>query len=235
MGTRGALGYVGTIEGERLTKVSYNHYDSYPSELGCRVVEYIQSKNFGGIYNDFTSIELVDENAFPTKEQVKRCSLAETTNLEVSLQSEEDWYCLLRGAHGRLDMYADVGYMIDSKEFLYDSLFCEWAYILNMDTKELEIYRGFQKDKDKIEGRYGDESHAEADTMRHKDDPSSITGAQQYYGQTEYYAISLIKTVPFNEATEELMCEIERKESDKYIKECEEEDAKCLEGCEKEG
>jgi hypothetical protein len=42
--------------------------------------------------------------------------------------------------------------MMDSSEFLADSLFCEWAYIINLDTEILEIYKGFQKKVGK--GRY---------------------------------------------------------------------------------
>ena len=35
--------------------------------------------------------------------------------------------------------------MIDSRSFMKDSLFCEWAYVINLTTNKLEIYRGFQK------------------------------------------------------------------------------------------
>ena len=51
MGTRGAVGYFGKLNGENLHKVTYNHYDSYPSGLGKQVVEYIQSRelNINGI------------------------------------------------------------------------------------------------------------------------------------------------------------------------------------------
>jgi len=39
-------------------------------------------------------------------------------------------------------------------EFIRDSLYCEYAYILNKDTNELEVYRGFQESPP--EGRYHD-------------------------------------------------------------------------------
>jgi hypothetical protein len=39
----------------------------------------------------------------------------------------------------------DKGIIIDSNEFIYNSLFCEWAYIVNFDSRFFEIYRGFQK------------------------------------------------------------------------------------------
>jgi len=39
-------------------------------------------------------------------------------------------------------------------EFILDSLFCEYGYIMNYDTNELEVYTGFQKEPP--EGRYCD-------------------------------------------------------------------------------
>jgi hypothetical protein len=35
--------------------------------------------------------------------------------------------------------------MIEGADFLKDSLFCEWGYVINLTTNRLEIYRGFQK------------------------------------------------------------------------------------------
>ena len=57
-----------------------------------------------------------------------------------------DFYCLLRKAQGDLNAYkTDLKYMIDSKEFLGNSLFCEYAYIINLDKNVLEFYKGFNK------------------------------------------------------------------------------------------
>lgn len=44
--------------------------------------------------------------------------------------------------------------MIDSSHFLLDSLYCEWGYILNLDTKMLEVWRGWQTTSDP-DNRYG--------------------------------------------------------------------------------
>jgi hypothetical protein len=41
----------------------------------------------------------------------------------------------------------------DSMDFIYDSLFCEGAYIVNLDTGKLETYNGFQKSPHNA-GRY---------------------------------------------------------------------------------
>ena len=39
----------------------------------------------------------------------------------------------------------NVLHMIDSHRFMADSLFCEWAYIIDLDNMRLLVYKGFQK------------------------------------------------------------------------------------------
>ena len=41
----------------------------------------------------------------------------------------------------------------DRLDFLYDSLFCEYAYIINLDSGYLEFYKGFNTNPN-AEGRY---------------------------------------------------------------------------------
>jgi hypothetical protein len=45
-------------------------------------------------------------------------------------------------------------------DFIKDSLMCEWAYIVNLDTNKLEVYKGFQ-DKPHEKGRYASTAHRE--------------------------------------------------------------------------
>ncbi len=66
------------------------------------------------------------------------------------------WYKLLREAQGKMDVYltGELRYMIDGIEFIKDSLFCEWAYIINLDNNTLEVWKGFQQSPQK-DNRYG--------------------------------------------------------------------------------
>lgn len=43
----------------------------------------------------------------------------------------------------------------DYHEFLYNSLFCEYAYIINLDTRKLEFYTGSNRNPE-ANGRYAD-------------------------------------------------------------------------------
>jgi hypothetical protein len=143
MGTRGAYGfYKGGVN-----KITYNHFDSNPEDLGMDIVNYIKSKTIGELNNDFDIITMVKSDDKPTTEQLLKC--ADYYDGNVSNQSPEDWYCVLREAQGDLDAHVKTGFMIDNEDFLKDSLFCEWAYIINLDTNKLEVYEGFQKKKSK--------------------------------------------------------------------------------------
>jgi hypothetical protein len=177
MGTRGAFGF--RIDG--LDKVTYNHFDSYPQELGSNVIDDIIGSSVAHMKKVARAIVLIDRDEPPTPEEIAKNE--KWANLEVSEQKLEDWYCLLREAQGSLAPWLDeeLGVMIDSKGFLLDSLFCEYAYIVNLDDETFEFYRGFQHAPGA--GRYGtllpDRPHR---------DPEST-----------YYGVALVSATPLSQ------------------------------------
>lgn len=152
MGTRGLYGF----RKNGVDKTTYNHFDSYPDCLGNNVVEFCKNTSIAEMNNIFDRIILVEEDSKPTEQQIDDC--IEYYNGNVSMQNTEDWYCLLREAQGNPNVYKNgLKYMIDNSEFIKDSLFCEYAYIINLDTECLEFWVGFQKKPDE-NNRYGTES-----------------------------------------------------------------------------
>ncbi|MCK5610749.1 hypothetical protein KAR91_53240 [Candidatus Pacearchaeota archaeon] len=145
MGTRGSFGF--QINGK--LKVTYNHFDSYPEGLGGDVIGFMENRdadNIKELKKKVEALQFVDKSKKPTQEQIDACDKAGTIDLGVSDQSKEDWYCLLRGAQGDLEKILEIGLMSDGESFLQDSLFCEYAYIINLDTVKLEVYKGFRKE-----------------------------------------------------------------------------------------
>jgi len=110
MGTRGLIGFYK----KGVTKAMYNHFDSYPSELGVYIKEYIADANASKMNGDFDRITLVNDSD--------------------TIPSER------RDFQGCIE----IGQMVDGIDFIKDSLFCEWAYLINLDRGVLEVYRGFQ-------------------------------------------------------------------------------------------
>ena len=148
MGTRGAYGF----RINEQDKVTYNHFDSYPDWLGRKVMEYVSQTPLNSMRQTASSIVLVGEETKPSADLIEMYK--KYADLHVSTRKYEEWYCLLRKTQGDLFPYNDdLRHMIDSQLFLTDSLFCEWAYIVNLDSERLEVYKGFNKDL-RARGRY---------------------------------------------------------------------------------
>jgi hypothetical protein len=181
MGTRGALGFACN----QTLKVTYNHYDSYPDGLGNEVVEFCNKvkadKGWDKLKEKVSALQLVKDNQKPTASQKK--AYAEFTNMGVGDQSDDDWYCLLRNAQGVEGLNAvydgKVHHMIDSKEFVKDSLFCEYAYVIDLDKMTFDVFRGFQK-------------------TAQKGNPFGEKPNKDEYSTGEYYPCRLLKSYPLD-------------------------------------
>lgn len=194
MGTRGLVGFV--VGGE--VKASYNHFDSYPSGTGIEVLHWLREhKDDRGLDERAAAIDLIeDEESAPTPEHLQTAAKyadpsvgGPMTNTEVTT-----YYQLLRHAQGSLQAYLELGFMVDSRGFADDSLFCEWAYLVNLDDRVLEVYRGFQNE-DHRKGRFGrntDEDWALENewwrTERQMENPTS-----------RRYPIALLTTYPLDD------------------------------------
>lgn len=159
MGTRGIYG----LRKNKKDKTSYNHYDSYPSCLGEQMFGYIKKHSIEEMNDLYDRLMLVDEN-----KKISELTEEEKNGLEILFSYDdknelidEDMYSLLRNFQGDLenyDRYHTVNIMCDSKDFIKNSLFCEYGYIINLDTNELEVFEGFQKKSQKT-NRYGCENY----------------------------------------------------------------------------
>jgi hypothetical protein len=150
MGTRGAVGF----KLDQKEVLFYNHWDSYPDGLGQDVVNYVKSvTDWNVIREQVSNFVAVDDGVKPTLEQKDWARKLGTIDLGVSRQSEDDWYCLTRNAQGNLGLQLELGFGTLANKFILESLFCEYAYVINLDTMELEFYEGFNTDRN-AEGRY---------------------------------------------------------------------------------
>jgi len=181
MGTRGAYGFhKGGVD-----KITYNHWDSYPDGLGDEIAKFIKKTTIKQMNEIFEKIILVDEhNSKPTKEQIK--IYKEFADISVSCQSYEDWYCLLYKTKQDLSVYKEEGivHMMDGGDFVKDSLFCEWAYIINLDTNVLEVCGGFLKKPKNQHPRY---KQTKKEAMQRRGDSLK---------DKPYYSVALLYTYP---------------------------------------
>jgi len=146
MGTRGAYGI--RYKGE--DKVTYNHWDSYPRVLGQTMIDFCNNHSIRELKELFKKIRLVEDAETPTTEDRQRFKEYITEDIGY----REDFYSLLRGLMGQPEQLFNAPIMNEASEFLLDSLFCEYAYIINLDENTLEVYRGFVTKTWGKKGRY---------------------------------------------------------------------------------
>jgi hypothetical protein len=182
MGTRGSIGF--RIDGQ--DKLTYCQFDSYPEGVGVEILSNLcGKKNWDLIKKRVRKLALVTNEIRPTEAQQAACERFADTG--VSEGTLEDWYCLLRQAQGTLQPYltGKLFYMWNGNNFVLDSVFCEYAYIVNLDDMTLEFYRGFNEDPNE-KGRYA--SLKEPPFTR--DDGVVI--------HSKWYGVRLIDTMPLN-------------------------------------
>lgn len=188
MGTRGLWGFFK----DGVTKATYNHYDSYPSALGVTIADFVKAHPVIEMEAIFNNIQMIDSEKAPTSEDIIKYS--KFYDGRVNGGSVEDFYALLRESQGDPEAYGsgELDIMIDSISFIQDSLFCEWAYIINLDDKCLEVYKGFR--------------HTPPKNSRYYDKDIST--------KREYYPCDIIKSIPFDEVTELNVASLEKEEDE---------------------
>jgi hypothetical protein len=133
--------------------LEYNHFDSYPSCLGKKVVKawgaLKKAYSIKEIRAKVSALRFVKQSDVPSKADVEHFQKF----ADSQVNNGEGWYSLLRNRQGDIAGILEGGVLIDAEGFINDSLFCEWAYIINLDDNKFEVYRGFQTEPHK-KGRY---------------------------------------------------------------------------------
>jgi hypothetical protein len=145
MSTRGLYG----LRFNEQDKTAYNHSDSYPEYLGDKFVKWLANKTTEELKKIFNNLELVpDENL--TEIDKRWCE-------KHGIVPKETWYETLSEYQCNPEALEKNDLLVDGSSFILDSLFCEYAYIANLDTNELEFWIGLQKKPDP-DNRYGTKS-----------------------------------------------------------------------------
>lgn len=156
MSTRGLYG----LRWHDKDKITYNHCDSYPDGLGRNIAAFCSRHTVDELKIIYNRIKLIDTSIPPTNKQKEICKSNHWCDFSVSTGRDDDWYCLTRELQGNFaelskTLYSsDTVFMLDCGKSMYNpSCWVEYAYVINLDTEELEFYEGFQKTPQK-DGRY---------------------------------------------------------------------------------
>ena len=143
MSTRGAIGFIKNKQ----YKVSYNHWDSYLEGKGVEVVNFIKNNSVERLNEIFDNMIMVNQTDIPTeKERKEILKFWKNNNIKNEWDPKHfgsgtaDWYYYLSVTNGYPEYYnKGLRYMTDDKEFINDTLFCEFAYLIDLDENKLYI------------------------------------------------------------------------------------------------
>lgn len=136
----------------KLKVAKYCQWDGYPSGQGSTIISYIQD-----IMNKDNLINSIKKIKKPSKAWWEKTfaklghdlSKSEFVPYNISIKLYSKYPHLSRDMGGKIFEYIENNkptYILNDKDFGKDSLFCEYAYVINLDNDTLEFYKGFQKE-----------------------------------------------------------------------------------------
>lgn len=126
----------------------YGQWDGYPSGAGICVLDFLQSVDL----NKFKL--LLDFVKFYSESELQEIYDKYTDNGCIVFGSPHEQYWKENLKHISRDIGSDILTMVYSEgvrklknsiSFAGDSLFCEYAYVIDMDLGVFEVYEGFNK------------------------------------------------------------------------------------------
>ena len=174
MGTRHL---VCIADGQEVLYSKYGQWDGYPAGVGLSVANWL-SDNYAGakelLRNRAKNIQLIEDSGAHAKEH--GVSITSEGWISGDDKGWEEYFqkfpLMTRDTSGAglLEAIAfgpeeslvsqDWGF-----DFGFDSLFCEWAYVIDLSRDVLEVYQGFQNERH-TQGRWAalNPDHIENDT-----------------------------------------------------------------------
>ena len=135
----------------------YGQWDGYPGGIGLDILRFLKQTNLDAFKDAARACR------WATKEEV------EATWLECGMEKGAEFVSMaISDIHGKKypefsrDTAAKILPLIlkkplalnDKHEFAADGLFCEWAYVIDLDAMALEVYEGFNQTPGKDHGKF---------------------------------------------------------------------------------
>lgn len=183
------------VKDKKIKVAQYGQWDGYPSGVGKDIANFIQKKM------DLRKFKkALDNSQFISDEEItalwKKAGADDSglVNMIVSQKFNHTNPALSRETGASvLEIIQETGgaQLQNSIDFAGDSLFCEWAYVIDLDKKVVEVYQGFNKTPLKKRERFYKYTN-----------PASANGG--------YYPVKLLAKYPFRSFTVSAMTKLEK-------------------------
>lgn len=152
MGTRHLIC---VVKDDEYKIAQYGQWDGYPGGQGCGVLEFVSDPdNVFKLKSKLAAVRFLDHDGVD-KEFIKDYDKnAPQWSNEPDNRSDEQkrWFSTYITRDLGADILSNVAcsedkeiILLNSLDFAKDSLFCEWAYVIDYDKMAFEVYEGFNK------------------------------------------------------------------------------------------
>jgi hypothetical protein len=158
MGTRNLTMVISNGE----TKVAqYGQWDGYPEGQGVVALNFLSNTDLKEFKQKMNSVKFI--NGTKEKEINKWLKSIGVENGWMNMEQSklyQEKYPLLTRDNGAgilsmiMESEEETNWVNDNREFAADSLFCEWAYVIDLDKNIFEVYEGFNTNPLTIEDRF---------------------------------------------------------------------------------
>lgn len=146
------------------TKVAqYGQWDGYPEGQGLTILSFLQEKsNIEKLQQILPKVRFENEQDMKEQSEFFKSIGAKTgwLNMEQAEKFHQQYPLHTRNLGGEI-LYKLLEHenqseivLSNSEDFASDSLYCEWAYVVDLDKNTLEVYRGFNEFRITTEDRF---------------------------------------------------------------------------------
>lgn len=160
MGTRGLYC---VVQDDELKVAQYGQWDAYPTGQGLVTLNFLRTQLEEGSLDEFRRKvkelnQLTDEAVHVRWIEHGADPESDLVSMDVAEKVRQAYPALDRSTCANIFQLIADGTVTDvhlRDGFAGDSLFCEWAYVINLDEDVLEVHKGFQQAEHKS-GRFAD-------------------------------------------------------------------------------
>lgn len=139
------------ISGGEHRIAQYGQWDGYPSGQGVNILDFLHTGNVAALKENAEKCVFITSDEY--KEMWKEFDVDIEKQRFVSFEESNKFHD--KYPQFNRDVASDILEMVASSEnglrlqddynFAADSLFCEWAYVIDFDKNTFEVYQGFNK------------------------------------------------------------------------------------------
>lgn len=133
----------------------YGQWDGYPGGQGLTALSTLKRIILSGQLGQFKA--KIDNIQWIDKEGAEKIEKDKNWETNYPYLSRDCGAGILKAIHfGTMQVHAGIGErkevkvnvigLVDEYEFAADSVFCEWAYVIDLDKGTFEVYEGFNKE-----------------------------------------------------------------------------------------